>query len=196
MATDKKREAIIDAAMKRFAHFGVPKTTMNEISEDLGISKASLYYYFPDKLRLYIEVINTILNEAEANKPALSSDPFKSMEAYLNARVEYILRYQNILDYMNSFVLNPDENIKKLLERAYEMETSRITEILNQGISMKVFTIKTPEFYGNLLFNTLTGLRLYYLKNKPNYIINKELLEDLLLHEKALGKIFLKGLTV
>ncbi|MGI8637960.1 MAG: TetR/AcrR family transcriptional regulator, partial [Segetibacter sp.] len=44
MAQDKKRDVIIQAAQKRFSHFGVDKTTMNEIADDLSISKASLYY--------------------------------------------------------------------------------------------------------------------------------------------------------
>lgn len=48
MSQDLKREAIIEAAIKRFAHFGVGKTTMTEIGNDLSLSKASLYYYFPD----------------------------------------------------------------------------------------------------------------------------------------------------
>ena len=61
MIQDKKREAIIEAAKKRFSHFGVGKTTMNEIADDLSISKASLYYYFPDKLNLYAAVLQTII---------------------------------------------------------------------------------------------------------------------------------------
>ncbi|RYZ16531.1 MAG: TetR family transcriptional regulator, partial [Chitinophagaceae bacterium] len=38
MATDQKRESILEAAIRRFAHFGVSKTTMNEIAADLSIS--------------------------------------------------------------------------------------------------------------------------------------------------------------
>jgi AcrR family transcriptional regulator len=47
--TDKKRDVIIEGAIKRFIHYGINKTTMNEIAEDLSVSKPSLYYYFPDK---------------------------------------------------------------------------------------------------------------------------------------------------
>ena len=60
MGQDQKQEAIIEAAIKRFAHFGVSKTTMAEIAADLSFSKASLYYYFPDKLNLFAAVFKTI----------------------------------------------------------------------------------------------------------------------------------------
>ena len=65
MAQDQKQENIIQAAIKRFAHFGVSKTTMSEIAADLSLSKASLYYYFPDKLNLYAEVLRSITSAGE-----------------------------------------------------------------------------------------------------------------------------------
>lgn len=54
--TDKKRELIIEGAIKRFIHYGINKTTMNEIAEDMSVSKPSLYYYFPDKTSLILGV--------------------------------------------------------------------------------------------------------------------------------------------
>ncbi|HBI89157.1 MAG TPA: TetR/AcrR family transcriptional regulator, partial [Sphingobacterium sp.] len=50
---DVKRIKILEAATRRFAHFGMAKTTMSEIAKDLNFSKALLYYYFPDKNSLY-----------------------------------------------------------------------------------------------------------------------------------------------
>ncbi|UZJ66593.1 TetR/AcrR family transcriptional regulator [Sphingobacterium sp. KU25419] len=40
--TDNKKELIIAAAIRRFAHYGFSKTTMNEIAEDVKITKANL----------------------------------------------------------------------------------------------------------------------------------------------------------
>ncbi len=61
--TDRKRETIIDGAIKRFTHFGINKTTMNEIADDLSVSKPSLYYYFPDKGSLIMGVVERIFND-------------------------------------------------------------------------------------------------------------------------------------
>ena len=43
---DSKVSVIKKAARKRFRHYGLTKTTMNDIAADIGMSKASLYYYF------------------------------------------------------------------------------------------------------------------------------------------------------
>ena len=52
----EKLSKVLDAAQKRFARFGLSKTTMNDIADDLGVSKASLYYYFPDKESIFKKV--------------------------------------------------------------------------------------------------------------------------------------------
>jgi AcrR family transcriptional regulator len=61
--TDKKRELIIEGAIKRFIHFGINKTTMNEIADDLSVSKPALYYYFPDKASLILGVVEKIYDD-------------------------------------------------------------------------------------------------------------------------------------
>lgn len=54
---EKRKEEIIEVALKRFMHYGFSKTTMNEIADDLRITKANLYYYYPDKSALITDVI-------------------------------------------------------------------------------------------------------------------------------------------
>src|ERR1700761_4094909 len=60
---DIKREKILEAAYQQFLHYGYSKTTMNEIAGALSMSKALLYYYFPDKSQLYIAVTRKLANE-------------------------------------------------------------------------------------------------------------------------------------
>ena len=58
-----KVQLIIEVAQKRFGLYGVEKTSMREIADDLKLSKASLYYYFPDKESLYKAVVEKEQNE-------------------------------------------------------------------------------------------------------------------------------------
>ena len=46
---DDKRQRIIEAARKRFRHYGFKKTTMQEIARDAGVAVGTLYLYFKDK---------------------------------------------------------------------------------------------------------------------------------------------------
>ena len=47
---DSVRTQIVEAAKKRFAHFGYGKTTMAEVATDCSMSPGNLYRFFPGKL--------------------------------------------------------------------------------------------------------------------------------------------------
>jgi AcrR family transcriptional regulator len=47
---DDVRCQIVDAAKKRFSHFGYAKTTMAEVANDCSMSPGNLYRFFPVKL--------------------------------------------------------------------------------------------------------------------------------------------------
>lgn len=47
--TPRTRERILDAALTLFAEKGYDATSMREIAEQLGITKAALYYHFDSK---------------------------------------------------------------------------------------------------------------------------------------------------
>jgi AcrR family transcriptional regulator len=63
MATDapRTRERILDAALTLFAEQGYDATSMRAISEQLGITKAALYYHFDSKA----EIVRAMLAETE-----------------------------------------------------------------------------------------------------------------------------------
>ncbi|MGN6517097.1 MAG: TetR/AcrR family transcriptional regulator [Rhizomicrobium sp.] len=74
MSKDTVRDKIVEAAKKRFSHFGYGKTTMAEIATDCGMSPGNLYRFFPGKL----DIAEAIASEdyeahlAQARKIALA----------------------------------------------------------------------------------------------------------------------------
>lgn len=58
--TDRKRRQIVDAAYRLFQRNGFDKTTMSQVTEAVGGSKATLYNYFPSKEELFIECVTSI----------------------------------------------------------------------------------------------------------------------------------------
>ncbi len=54
-----RKKRIINAALSVFDRFGIEKTTIGEIAEEAGFGKATLYYYYPSKDDVYIEIMIT-----------------------------------------------------------------------------------------------------------------------------------------
>ena len=200
MAQDQKREAIIEAAIKRFAHFGVAKTTMSEIAADLSLSKASLYYYFPDKLNLYAAVLTTITDAgAAADDQAIATekDPFQSIVFFLGRRTDFIIKYHNILEYLKTFspATIPAE-LQPVFTGLKKRELQRVCDIVETGVSAGVFKIKDTKKTAELFFDFLEGFRTAFLLNNPHFFPDKKQFQALLKKETEFARIFFKGLTI
>ena len=57
------RQEILRAALKRFAHGGYAATSVQQIVDDAGVSKPTLYYYFSDKAELFQALVNEAHDE-------------------------------------------------------------------------------------------------------------------------------------
>ncbi len=53
MQDSAKRQLILDAGLIQFAQFGLRKTSMQDIAERAGISRASVYSYFKNKDEIF-----------------------------------------------------------------------------------------------------------------------------------------------
>lgn len=65
-----KRQQIADAATRLFLANGYAGTSTDAISADAGVSKQTLYSYFPTKVDLLAEVLNGASRELFPNLPA------------------------------------------------------------------------------------------------------------------------------
>ena len=62
MENERKNE-IISAAKKLFALKGYSPTSMDDIARDVGITKASLYYFFKGKEEIFAAIIEEVIAE-------------------------------------------------------------------------------------------------------------------------------------
>jgi len=200
MAQDRKQEVIIAAAIKRFAHFGVAKTTMAEIAADLSFSKASLYYYFPDKLNLYAAVFHNITDiseKADDEELAKENDPFKAICFYLEKRTDFIIKYHNIIEYVRTFSpANMPAELQPLFAQLKKRELERLVHIIDKGLKTGLFKIKDPKKTAELLYDFLEGFRFSFLLNQPNFFPDKKQFQAILKREIEFALIFLNGLTI
>lgn len=64
MTTDRKREAVFEAAADVFSRYGFRRTSMNDIAEAAGISRPALYLMFENKEDLFRQLANTRQSQA------------------------------------------------------------------------------------------------------------------------------------
>lgn len=71
----ERPQQILRAALEVFGEAGVPNTTLDEIADRAGVSKGTIYLYFPNKEELFRETVRQALTppgatDQEATAPA------------------------------------------------------------------------------------------------------------------------------
>lgn len=67
--TDRKRQAIVDAAIAEFRASGFEATSMDKIAATAGVSKRTVYNHFPSKDELFAQILHELWNSSAAMAP-------------------------------------------------------------------------------------------------------------------------------
>lgn len=195
---DDKRIMILEAAKRRFAHYGMAKTTMAEIANDLSFSKALLYYYYPDKSSLYVAVLEFVIEEYSAETEAslrhLKSTEEAMMEL-LNKRIEFIKKYYYIVEYAYNNRKDVTPELEEVFVKVFKAHEQGIRDVLQRGVDSGELKPFDVEEYAQIFLYSTMGLRLMVVKGmKIDFIPTAEEFAYIVEMQKKLAKVFLDGL--
>lgn len=192
-----KVQLIIEAAQKRFGLFGIEKTSMQDIANDLRISKASLYYYFPDKESLYKAVVEKEQSEflvLISEKTLNIEEPDLLLSEYAVTRLVYFRTLLNLSRLRFEAYSDLKPVFRESIRLFKEKEKEIIIKIFTKGTDMNLFSIKDPDKTALLFLDLLKGLRVSVVNDKKTLIIDDEEFKILLENTIAFTEIFINGL--
>lgn len=196
---DAKRLKILEAAKRRFAHYGLAKTTMAEIAQDLSFSKALLYYYFPDKNRLYAAVfemtVDQMLDDSTQQIDA-AGNVQEAMNGFLETRLKTIKENYNIFEFTYSLRNDLPIDLESVLSGMFDKEVRQVRSVLATGVDKGELEVDDLEVTAKILLISLLGMRIGILQEMKNMFLppTKEEYEYILQLQRKLAKIFLDGL--
>lgn len=86
------KERILSAAAAAFLHHGYGNTPLSAIAQEVGVTKAALYYHFPSKDQILVALVGPLLDRIDA---LLEGTPKHFSDN--DARWQFILDYADIL---------------------------------------------------------------------------------------------------
>jgi len=194
-----KEQLIIEVAQKRFGLYGIEKTSMREIADDIKLSKASLYYYFPDKESLYKAVVEKEQTEflARISEKMLNiQESGQLLREYAVSRLSYFRTLSNL----SRLRLEAYSDLKPIFRESInlfkEKEKEIIIRICEKGISEGIFSIMDTDKTASLFLDLLKGLRISVVNNKKTLIIENEEYDRLLEKTISFTDIFVNGLKI
>jgi AcrR family transcriptional regulator len=94
---------ILTAALALFSEHGFEGTTLQQIADRLGLTKAALYYHFKSKDELLDALINPALSDLDellAQHERLPPTPARQ-RAFLEAYIDFLLTHRALMVYIS-----------------------------------------------------------------------------------------------
>ena len=195
---DEKRIRILETAKRRFAHYGMAKTTMAEIAKDLSFSKALLYYYFPDKNSLYAAVLEHVIQECQIRIEDTISKSKRVLEGVnivLDIGMDFKKKYFYLLEYTILMRKELPSSLDQLIMNSFESQRKTIEIVFRNGIDSKELKEFDVEETARIFVFSTLGMRLSILQDfKNDFMPDKSEFDAILAMQKKLAEIFVEGL--
>lgn len=194
-----KKNQILDAAYQRFSYYGYAKTTMNDIARDLAMSKALLYYYFPDKSQLYAGVIRKLTTEyltALKRKVQNCSSIDEAFFFILQKMHETLSSHYNFFDYIKLNQQNLPDVIWEIIDNLNRTEINLLTQLYRKQVSEEFAATHNLHEIMELIFKALDSVHHVADKKTISYFPDAAQLEKIYAQKKLLLQIMLNGLKV
>ncbi len=167
----RRQDEILDAAVKVFAERGYPNTDLQVVADVLGISKGTVYRYFPSKEELFLAAVDRgmrQLTEQAAAGLRADADPLEQLAAslrgylaFFEANPEYVeLIIQERAAFRDrkvpTYFVHRDKNIGPW----HDLLRSLIASGRVRGVPIERLTdVMCDVGYGTIFTNYFTGRR-------------------------------------
>lgn len=153
-----KQTQIVEAALRRFSHFGIAKTTLTEVADDLALTKQVLSYYFPDKQSLVTAVIEKLtLDYTDRLKTEM--EKAQSVKAALLKLTEvkgyFFEKYFMLAAQADHLELAKHQSHQSLRKAVAEKELPLLAGLFERGVKSGELKALDAQKTGELLLDTL-----------------------------------------
>ena len=173
----KTKRNLMEVARQLFAKKGVESTTMNEIAEESGYGRRTLYTYFKNKKDIYKAVIGSELEKLYASledviKRDLPADDKLMMFTFARLSIikDVVTRNGTLrADFFRDIFLV--ENVRKEFDRK---EIKYLETILADGCKSEVFDVNDTSKTAEILHYALKGLEVPVIRGVLNLRLDKQ----------------------
>ena len=179
-----RKKRILDGALEVFHKNGIEGSTMDEIANQAGFGKATLYYYFSSKEEVFCAIMEKGWKPLwEDLEDTIHSEDSSNNELFIDTLCKVsniILKDKNLYRFLFTApkaITNMPENLQTW--RVYQNRLyGSLRELLEQGISNNQF----PNTDSEILFKAIGGLfhGVLFLGDEGNKQVSRNDIKNLL----------------
>lgn len=159
-----KRNEILDAAQRLVYTKGYAQMSIQDILDDLKISKGAFYHYYRSKQALLEALIERILQQAEAIILPIVNDPHLSALEKLQRYFDSVARWKTErIDLMLALlrIWYTDDNLlvrQKVTAQGLKVIMPPLTKVIQQGMQEGVLATAYPDRVCEVIFSMMLAM--------------------------------------
>jgi len=143
-----RRVSIKTAAKRLFFHFGLTKTSMEEIAQQCHLAKPTLYYYYPSKEAIFNEIVideaqNFIDKVEKKIPPHLPAD--EKIAFFFLTLYQDLKKYARALSHLPESLYENYPHGRPIVEKINEFVREKIRPLLKEGWKNRLLDFKDEE---------------------------------------------------
>jgi AcrR family transcriptional regulator len=160
-----RRDAILDAAQRLILSNGYERLTVQDVLEELQISKGAFYHYFDSKPAVVEALTERLVDDSERALAQVAEEPELGATAKLQRFFGEIVRWkserQNLMVAMLPVWYAPDNiSFRLLVDRATAARLAPLlSAIVRQGVDEHQFATAYPEHAGSIIVAVVQALQ-------------------------------------
>ena len=164
------RDDILDATDRLLARFGYKKMTIDDLAQEVGIGKGTVYLHFSSKEEIALSHIDRIIERMKVRLKEISSadvSPDERLREMLLTRV--LFRFDSVQHYtqsLNDLLADLRPRVLARRRRYFEDEAQIFAEVLQEGNKIKIFSVPDALKTAETLLLATNSLLPYSLNTK------------------------------
>lgn len=164
------RDEILDATDRLLARFGYKKMTIDDLAQEVGIGKGTVYLHFSSKEEIALSHIDRIIERMKVRLKEISSadvSPDERLREMLLTRV--LFRFDSVQHYtqsLNDLLADLRPRLLARRRRYFEDEAQIFAEVLQEGDKINIFSVPDALKTAETLLLATNSLLPYSLNTK------------------------------
>ena len=193
--TRSTRDAILDATDRLLARYGYKKMTIDDLAQEVGIGKGSVYLHFSSKEEIALSHIDRIIERLKKGLATIAARPIPADERLKLMLVERVLfRFDSVQHYsqsLNDLLAYIRPNLLERRKQYFEGEAKIFARVLEDGQTSGVFNIENSLDTARNMLTATNSLLPYSLSTDE---LGKR--NDLKRRSLAIAELLLSGVKV
>lgn len=155
------KEKILEKAMDMYLKLGFKSVTMDDIAQEMGISKKTIYQHYANKTDLVTEVATLLVNKISCDIDTIYAERHNAIKELFEIR-RYLKttlddQYMAPVHQLNKYYPEVALSVKS---SQFDKMHESVKDNLNRGIEEGLYRPDIdPEFISRIYFNGITGIK-------------------------------------